>query len=288
MSTKQFPSPRLHSGEVRVVVQNLWGRRGAWAERRSVLIAGLAALQPDLVVFNEAIKNQEYDQVLDLLGPSWNVAHQSQREAASGEDVEEGQGFSIASRWPIEAVHELDLHVTPRTAGFACGALVAEILAAEPVGPLLLGYHNPNWQLPFAYERERQAVATAQFVEEIVSQRHLHMILAADLDADPESSSARFWCGRQSLCDKSVCYRDAWESIHPGELGHTFTPNNPLVVDRDWPFRRIDYLFVRCGEHGGPTLAITSCQRIFDEPRGGVWASDHFGLVADLTIPTRR
>jgi len=55
-----------------------------------------------------------------------------------------------------------------------------------------------------------------------------------------------------------------------------------LVADPDWPFGRIDYVLVRCGEHGGPTLPIAACERIFDTPVDGVWASDHFGLVADL------
>lgn len=56
----------------------------------------------------------------------------------------------------------------------------------------------------------------------------------------------------------------------------------------DWPFRRIDYLFVRCGVHGGPTLAINECERIFDRPVDGIWASDHYGLLADLEVRTRR
>jgi len=59
------------------------------------------------------------------------------------------------------------------------------------------------------------------------------------------------------------------------------------VTSWDWPFRRIDYIFVRCDAHGGPTLAISTCARIFDEPIDGVWASDHFGVVADLALPTR-
>ena len=62
----------------------------------------------------------------------------------------------------------------------------------------------------------------------------------------------------------------------------------------DWALelgRRIDYIFVHCTvfvhctEHG-PTLDVTTCERIFDEPVGGVWASDHFGVVADLVVPT--
>jgi endonuclease/exonuclease/phosphatase family metal-dependent hydrolase len=49
--------------------------------------------------------------------------------------------------------------------------------------------------------------------------------------------------------------------------------------------RRIDYVFVRCDERG-PTLEISTCALVFDEPVGGVWASDHFGVVADLTVST--
>jgi hypothetical protein len=62
----------------------------------------------------------------------------------------------------------------------------------------------------------------------------------------------------------------------------------PLVVSGgNWPLesgRRIDYVMVRCGDHG-PTLEVTACERIFDKPVDGVWASDNFGVVADLAIP---
>ena len=270
---------------MRVVTQNLWGRRGRWEERRAVLIEGFRSLAPDLVALPESVVQDQYDQVLDVLGPGFHVAHQREREPGDGDEPEAGQGHSLASRWPITAVRELDLHLTPRTAGFACGTLVAEILAPEPLGPLLFGFHNPSWKLHQAYERELQAVAAARFIEQFDDGRNLHVILAADLDADPESSSARFWTGRQALGGTSVCYRDAWESVHPGEPGQTFTPENPIMIGRDWPFRRIDYIFVRCGEHEGPTLDITACERIFDEPVRGVWASDHFGVCADLEPP---
>jgi endonuclease/exonuclease/phosphatase family metal-dependent hydrolase len=85
----------------------------------------------------------------------------------------------------------------------------------------------------------------------------------------------------------SVCYRDAWELRHPGELGPTFVAANPLRSHR-WPMdldRRIDYIFVRCTDHG-PMFAVTKCERLFAEPVDGVWASDHFGVTADLVRPT--
>ena len=58
-------------------------------------------------------------------------------------------------------MREPDLNVTPRTADFACGTLIAEVLAPEPVGPLLFVNHLPNWQLTFEHERELQTVIAA-------------------------------------------------------------------------------------------------------------------------------
>lgn len=77
--------------------------------------------------------------------------------------------------------------------------------------------------------------------------------------------------------------------VHPEDPDHTFTPLNPLVTGGDnWPLelgRRIDYIMVRCGHHA-PTLDVSSCERIFDEPVDRVWASDHFGVVAELSAQT--
>lgn len=48
--------------------------------------------------------------------------------------------------------------------------------------------------------------------------------------------------------------------------------------------RRIDYVLVRAGQHGA-LLRVLSCDRVLDQPVDGVWASDHFGVTADLAVP---
>jgi len=275
------------SGVVRVATLNLWGRRGPWAERRSILVDGFRQLRPDLVAFQETIKNDEYDHVIDLLGPGFHVAHQRDRETDRQDGTEDGQGVSIASRWPLGSVREVDLDVTSRSGDFAHTTLIAEVLAPLPIGPLLFVNHLPSWQLTFEHERELQTVVAARAIEELLDEREMHVVLAGDFDATPDSASVRFWRGLQSLGGTSVCYREAWESTHPHESGHTFTARNPLVTaeNGDWALelgRRIDYVMVRCVEHG-PTLDVTACERIFDEPVDGVWASDHFGVAADLS-----
>ncbi len=266
--------------EVRVATLNLWGRHGAWDERRSVLVDGLRKLQPDIIAFQEAVVTDGYDQVADLLGATYNVAHQAGREA-------EGTGLSIASRWEVGEVWEETLHFTPRVDPSEIA--VAEILGPDPLGTLLFAHHNSSWQLGFEHERELQVVAASRLVEDLLGkQEESHVVLAGDFNAAPDSASVRFWRGLQSLGGTSVCYRDAWESVHPVDPGHTFSPRNPLVTGgNNWPLelgRRIDYVMVRCGDYG-PTLDVTACERIFDKPVDGVWASDHFGVVADLAIP---
>ena len=270
---------------LRVLTMNLLSPEHAdWERRRPVLLDGLRTLGPDVVALQETVWGDGTDQAVDLLGPGYQVARHSGRSA-------DGVGAVLASRWPLGAVHEVDLHVTGRTAGFPwCAALAVEILAPPPLGPLLFVHHKPSWQYGYERERELQAVTTARFVEELVADRDLQVVLAGDFDDPPDAASIRFWTGRQSLDGTSVCYEDAWSVAHPGEPGHTFSPRNPLVTAGEMKLergRRIDYVMVRCGTHG-PGLAVAGCRLAFDQPVEGVWASDHYGVVADLELPRRR
>ena len=274
----------MDRGLIRVATLNAFGLRERWSARRAVMAAGFEALAPDLVAFQEVIATPEYDQVRDVLGGRYEVAHHSEREA-------DGQGISIASRFPIVDVREVSLHVGPRPAGFACSALLATVDAPAPVGRVLFVDHLPDWQLTHEAERERQTVTLARAIEQLVGDRPLHVVVAGDLDASPDAASIRFWTGKQSLDALSVCYRDAWTAARGAEAGHTFTPDNRLTVTAetgDWELelgRRIDYILVRCTDHG-PTLDVVGCDRFLAQPDEGVWASDHLGVTADLAALT--
>ena len=254
----------------------MWGWGDDWTERRRRLAAGVAWLRPDLLTFQEAVRTDAADEVRAVVGDGYWVAHQGSR----GDD---GVGVTTASRWPVGQVLEVDLHVTERTEEFACTTLVTEILAPEPLGRIWLANHLPSWEPDLEHERCLQALAAARELDRLADERPGHVVVAGDLDADPESTSMRFWTGRQPLDGWSVCYRDAWESARPGEPGDTFSPANPYSSDWDWPFRRIDYVLVRCARHGGPTLKVRQCRRVFDGTDEAV--SDHYGVLADLELP---
>jgi endonuclease/exonuclease/phosphatase family metal-dependent hydrolase len=264
---------------LRVATLNLWSVGGVWNGRREVLAAGFRELSPDLVAFQEAYKTGERDTVREILAAEFHVHHQTTGL------IGDGNCAAVASRWPFATVHELDQQLGPRTADFPVTTLIAEVEAPEPVGPLLFVNHLPSWKPQLERERELQTVAAARAVEQLVAERPRHVVLAGDLDAEPDAASIRFLRGLQSLDATSVVYRDAWATAHPDETGETFTLRNPLVMEDSDVVqersRRIDYVFVRADEHG-PSLEITSCDLLFDAPVGGVWASDHFGLVAEL------
>lgn len=263
---------------MRILTLNLFGHHRGWSVRRLVVTDGLRRLEPDVVVFQEAVVREDHDQVAEILGTEHEVHHQPGRS-------EDGSGASIASRWKMRVVRQADLHVTDagdRT-GWIGSLTIVEVDAPAPIGPLLVVHHKPTWQSGAEAERERQAVRSARIVEDLLAGADRHVVLAGDFDATPDAASIRFWTGRQSLEGTSVSYQDAWEAIHGDEPGHTFTPANGLRSGR-WrprPGRRIDYVMVRCGDHGS-TLDVVGCERVFDRAVDGVWASDHFGVWADL------
>jgi endonuclease/exonuclease/phosphatase family metal-dependent hydrolase len=263
---------------MRVLTLNLWARHGDWPARREALREGLRRLSPDVVLLQEAVVDDAGDSAAELLGDGYTIVHQTIGLVGDGTH----HGASVASRWPLGAVHEVDLHLTPRTGDYSSGAVIAEVLAPEPVGRLLAVSHGPSWPWWAEAERELQALAVVRRIEELAGRAHV--VVGGDFNAEPATSSLRFWTGKQSLDGTSTAYRDCWESVHGDEPGWTFDPANPLShhdephLDRG---RRIDYLLVRCADHG-PTLRITGCQRVFDAPIGGSFASDHYGVVADL------
>jgi endonuclease/exonuclease/phosphatase family metal-dependent hydrolase len=264
---------------MRVVTMNVLGPANPdWQRRRRLLTETLQRLNPDIVALQEVPIAARPTIVDELLGPGYHIR-------AFTETAQDGVGGALATRWPHRVVEEIDQRCTPRASEFPwCATLIVAVDA--PVGRTVVAHHKPSWQFGYEYEREQQALAAARAVE-----RHTptaaHAIVLGDFDATPDAASLRFWRGRQSLDGFSVCYQDAWETVRPTEPGFTFSAENPLVRAGEVATavsRRIDYILVRSGVHG-PTLQVRSCDRILDAAVAGVWASDHFGVVADLGVP---
>ncbi len=250
-----------------------------WDQRHPLIGEAIRSLAPDIVALQEV--PVDTPEVLErLIGPGYHLTHFSRPS-------DDGVAGTLATRWPHRLVTEIDLRVSERSRETLpwCAAVLVEL--DTPVGRMLVTHHKPSWPLPFEREREEQAVLVARAIEEHLGDRDLHALVLGDFDATPDSAGMRFWRGRQPVEQLSVSYQDAWEYAHPGEPGHTFDLANPLVRDGEFTTaasRRIDYVLVRGGLRG-PTLRVTDCRRVLDQPVGGVWASDHYGVVVDLAAP---
>lgn len=257
----------------------------AGRERHEVVRRLLPDLRVDVVALQEVTRSPDFDQAVDLLGPELTIID---LPGWTPEHV----GECLASRWPVGDISTLDRQLGDSAADVPpAAAVAAEVLVPPPLGPLLVVHHKAAYQLPLEHVREAQALATVRFVEELVADRpDLPVVLLGDFNAGPDAASLRFLTGRQSLAGTSVRYEDVWEAVHPDEPGHTFTPRNPLVRAGEMPLergRRIDHIVIRSGSNG-PLLDVADCRLVFDQPLDGVWASDHFGVLAELRRPAHR
>ena len=264
---------------LRVVTYNVYGPANPdWERRHALIRSTLRELAPDVVALQEVPVDPEF--LEDLLGPGYHYGRFSQA-------AEDGVGGTLATRWPQRQVAELDLRTSDRVreALTWTAALVVEV--DTPLGTVVVAHHKPTWPFPYELEREAQAVLLARTLEEHIGDRDVHAVVLGDFDATPDSASLSFLRGRRPVDGLSVCYQDVWEFAHPGEPGFTFDLENPLVREGEVATavsRRIDHILVRAVRHG-PTLLVRDCRRILDAPVDGVWASDHYGVLADLRLP---
>jgi endonuclease/exonuclease/phosphatase family metal-dependent hydrolase len=259
---------------VRCVTFNVLGPANPdWDRRRVVIGDALRGLGADVVALQE-VRAGDLEQ---LLGPGYRLTPFSSTS-------KDGVGGVLATRLPHRVLEEIDQRTAEHGEDLPwCATLIVEL--ELPFGRLVVAHHKPNWPFPLEVEREQQARRAALAVE-----RHAGdgpAVVLGDFDATPDAASMAFWRGRRSVDGVSVCYQDAWETARSDELGFTFSAENPLVRAGEVATaisRRIDYVLVRAGRHGA-LLEVLSCDRLLDTPVGGVWASDHYGVVADLAVP---
>jgi endonuclease/exonuclease/phosphatase family metal-dependent hydrolase len=267
-------------GQLRVATLNVYSPQNPdWDRRSSLLSHTLPDLAADIIALQEVPVDDDFATVSALLGNNYAIHPFSTPS-------DDGVAGVLATRGSSVLIGELDQRSPERDGNLPWAAtLLVEV--DTQVGKVLAVHHKPSWQFPWELDRERQALTAATRIEELASD-YDHVVVLGDFDATPDAASMEFWRGRRSLDGRSVCYQDAWETAHPQEAGHTFVSSNPLVSTgevRTAVDRRIDYVLIRSGLHGS-SLLVTRCERLYDAPVDGVWASDHFGVVADLADPS--
>ena len=264
---------------LRVMTMNAYGPANPdWDRRHRLLGDTIRELDPDVIALQEVPLDLDGD-LGRIVGHGYHLAPFSQ--------AADGVGGTVATRWRHRLVTEVDLRITERATKALSWSAAVLLEMETPLGNVVVVHHKPSWPFPFEHEREQQAVLVAQTVEDHIASRDVHAVVLGDFDATPDSASLSFWRWRRPVDGFSVCYQDAWEYAHPGDPGYTFELTNPLVRDGEVATavtRKIDHILVRSILHG-PTPQVAHCQRVLDRPVDGVWASDHYGVLADLVLP---
>ena len=272
---------------VRILTLNVWNSEGN-PRRPEIINRALSALEPDLIAFQEVMQTPQ-NKMLDRLlqGLDFHATHQTDMQRYVPSFADRYGGSALATRWPHRAVEALDMRVAG--AADVPWAALAAVVEIPQVGEMLFIGATTSWRPAAEAVRERQVLAIADL--DARHRRDLPTIIAGDFNASPDAASMRFLTGRQSLDGRSVLYHDAWDMAGEGP-GYTWGEDNPnskagaeQIVGQPGYRKRFDYVLVGSWDaHPKAHAHIRSAALAFEKPVEGVWASDHFGIVADLDV----
>lgn len=254
---------------------NIWNILTDWPDRRTEIVTWIDRLRPDLVCLQEVIESTDGQNqaraIAEDAADDYSVAY-------AGEKLWGDIGLfgnAVLSRWPIDDEHSMAL------AGETTDDDVRRcILHARTNGLDVFATHL-NWKFDDAITRETQVQEVTAFIDEHADgASRLPPILGGDFNAEPDSTEIRFLTGTATLGGRSVYYQDAWRVAGGREPGWTWDNRNPYAHTVREPDRRIDYVFVgwRHDAKGRVEAARVICDRVLTK----TFASDHFGLLADI------
>jgi endonuclease/exonuclease/phosphatase family metal-dependent hydrolase len=263
---------------LRCLTLNLWGAEPPLAERMAMVGQGLRNYQPDVVGLQEVreIPGQLPNQAATL-AQALGLQHVFAPATPFGGGNE---GLAILSRFPIAEHEVLELpHAEPSERRILLSARIENGASGAWVNTTHL-----NYRLTHGLQREDQVRA----IETKLSARtsDAPQVLMGDFNARPDADEIRFLRGLTTLDGRRAYFQDAWQRLHPGEIGWTWARANPYTAKLAFlePDRRLDYIFVT-PQRGDGRGTIHSCHIVFDKPSAdSVFASDHFGLLAEIQM----
>ncbi len=242
-----------------VATLNILNLADRWPERLPLLLADMAALQPDLIGLQEVVYPMQQDRLLGAAG-------EGRYEAVRGWAGRPEYGNSLLVKAPLVAtdVERLDLG-TARAAH--------RVRLALPGGATLVfavtHLHHP----PDAIEARREQVeALLPWLD--ASPPHDALIVVGDFNADPhEPAYAR-------MCEAG--FRSAYAEANGREPAVTWPSGlQAEAMDTDGEPDCLDYIWFR------GAVAVDEARLAFDRPAAGdptLYASDHLGVAARFRI----
>ena len=280
---------------LRVATLNVWNRSGPWPERLALIRREIERLSPDVMGLQEVMRlvrpgtieplSDEHDQAAEIArGFGYEIGYAGASDYGNGLVM----GNALLSRYPL---FESRTYRLPDQGTGERRTLLYALLGA-PWGRLPVFVTHLNWRFDHGFVRRAQVAFVVERIEELAPARAgaLPPVLVGDFNAEPDSDEMRFLRGLAVIDGRSVHFADAWIYGGDGGPGATYDPKNDYARKNREPPRRIDYIFSRGPDaelRGEPLLSQLAFSTPEAGPEGAVWASDHFGLYAELAMEPR-
>jgi endonuclease/exonuclease/phosphatase family metal-dependent hydrolase len=240
-----------------VATLNILNLADRWEERLPLLLADMAALQPDLIGLQEVVYPLQQDRLLGAAG-------EGRYEAVRGWAGRPEYGNSLLVKAPLTASDPERLELGLQRAAH-------RVRVQLPGGQRLAFVVTHLHHLPAdAGARDAQAAALLTWLEEAPA--HDATVVVGDFNAPPDEAAA------QRMCDAG--FRSAYELANGADPAVTWPSGlQAPAMDTDGEPSCLDYIWVR------GAVAVEEARLFADRPAVGdptLYPSDHLGIAARL------
>ena len=266
-------------GLLRVVTINTGKCDGRYRDRLNALLAGLAALDADIILAQEAFAALDAPRAPALSTPrhladglgmhlAFHPIRHKPRDV-EGVTVDSVSGLATLSRWPLGDVTTVALTDDPEDGDRA--ALFVEVPTPDGV------VRTANTHLTHLRHRDDLRIQQAR---EILDHPWWHgegalRLLGGDMNARDGHEVHTLVRGGDTPWTGS----DAFDAAGDPARSATIRREAPGGVIE----ARLDYLYL-LEPSGTPAPAVAGARVVLDSPLGDVLPSDHFGVLADIRL----
>ena len=251
-------APVDESAAISVVTLNIWHDRDNWPARMDYIVRELRRLDPDVIGLQEVIQRDTLPNQAATIARA--LGYDFHFTSVDPEDRPQRYGNAILTKHTIVGRHwkpllPLNDYRTVAHARIAIGSREVDV-----------------YDTHLHHTAEGGAIRREQIEDLLGFIRSTRgtgpVIVMGDFNAAPEAQEMQ-------LMDAE--YADAYASVHPDAAARARTTLNPELGHTA---RRIDHIYFERGR-----FEPVSAEIILDHrDAAGVWASDHFGVIARLRI----
>lgn len=239
-----------------VVTLNLWHDKADWPTRQTIIIDALRKRRPDVIVLQEVLQHAALPNQAQTLATA--LEYEFRFFSIDAPEAERRYGNAILTRHPILADSWIALEPLDdyRNAGH---------VRVDVDGQTIDVYATHLHYQPAG--GDVRSVQTHGLLDFIARTRHSDAVLVAgDFNAPADAPE---------FAALAAQFGDAYDTLHPaaGQTAFEHSTLNPFLL----PPLRVDHVWFDTSR-----FEPVEATRLFDRPRDGVWASDHFGVLARL------